>query len=287
MHSFALALVLPALAATTLAQEPGARPAEKPAAKAPFVFEPGVVELRTVIERCGTYLQRNILVDDSELSVASGQPRPRQQRPPAPAGAAPAAADVPTGPFVDLQLPVVTDRDGCEELLTSLLWTRGLTLVPLDEAKGVYEVLSMHGQRARELLQRAVSRTPAEVLTRPRLRQWALVAMNLKHINATIATNALRPFFSMGSQQSPLVIGNAGTTSTVLLCGPQDSVAGAILVLQTADVVQSDVNMELQTRTEQLSKQTADLAARMEQLELMRQRIAAMEKKVTELSTGK
>jgi hypothetical protein len=59
------------------------------------------------------------------------------------------------------------------------------------------------------------------------------------------------------------------------------------LVLQTADVVQADVNTELQTRTEQLAKQAADLAARLEQLELMRQRIAALEKKVTELSAGK
>jgi hypothetical protein len=277
LRSFVVAVFALALTVPAFAQTPNTNPAP---AKAPFVFEAGTVELRPLVDRCAAYLQRNILIDPIEVqSTPAAQGNAR--------GKGGQGADAGTSLAFELQLPVVTDRDGCEEMLHSLLWSKGLTMVPLDEAKGVYEVLSMHGQRARELLQRAVSRTPAEVLARPRLRQWVLVAMNLKHINATIATNALRPFFAMGSQQSPLALGSTGTSSTILLCGPQDAVASAILVLQTADVAQADVNSEIQTRTEQLSKQTADLAARMEQLELMRQRIAALEKKVTELSTGK
>ena len=87
------------------------------------------------------------------------------------AAAGAAAAPDPDSPSVELQLPVVTDRDGCEELLYGLLWTRGLVVVPLDEAKGVYEVLSVHGQRAREFGSRCVQRTPEQVLARPALRQ--------------------------------------------------------------------------------------------------------------------
>lgn len=272
----AIALTLPALA-----QTPTANPAP---AKAPFVFEAGTVELRALVDRCASYLQRNILIDPIEVQstpAAQGNARGKGGQ------GADAGTGTGTGLAFELQLPVVTDREGCEEMLYSLLWSKGLTMVPLDEAKGFYEVLSMHGQRARELLQRAVSRTPAEVLARPRLRQWVLVAMNLKHINATIASNSLRPFFATGGQASQLSIGNAGNSSTLLLCGPQDAVAGAISLLQAADVVQADVFTEQQTRTEQLAKQTAELATRLEQLELMRQRIAALEKKVTELSTGK
>ncbi|MCU0862502.1 MAG: hypothetical protein MUC36_01800 [Planctomycetes bacterium] len=268
----AIAVAIPAFA-----QTPNTNSAP---ATAPFVFEAGTVELGALVGRCATYLQRNIVIDPIEVqSTPAGQGNAR--------GKGGQGADAGTGLVFELQLPVVTDRDGCEELLYSLLWSKGLTMVALDEAKGVYEVLSMHGQRARELWQRAASRTAAEVLARPRLRQWVLVAMNLKHLNATIATNALRPFFATNSQQPQLVIGNAGTSGTVLLCGPQDTVASAIVVLQAADVVQADVNMEYQTRTEQLTKQMAELAARLEQLELMRQRIAALETKVTELSTGK
>lgn len=270
MHLLALSLVLPVLAATTLAQEPAARPAEKPAAKAPFVFEPGVVELRTVIERCGTYLQRNILVDDSELSVASGQPRARQQRPAAPAAAAPAAADPQVGPFVELQLPVVTDRDGCEELLTSLLWTRGLTMVPLDEAKGVYEVLAVNGARGREVLARAVQRTPEQVLARPTLRQHVTVVYRMKHTNATIATNALRPFFASSGQSNSnqLTLGNVGNSASILISGPQDQVANLLQVLATADVpLPPELRSEVDVRVDALAKQNEQLARRLAALE--------------------
>ena len=165
MKLLALASAFPFLLATALAQTDTQRPATKP----PFVFEPGVVELRALIERCGIYLQRNILVDESELAPANN--RKAKPAPPPAAGAPAAPADGPTGPFIDLQLPVVTDTNGCEEMLTSLLWTRGLALVPLDEKKGVYEVLSMSGQRAREIPTRAAHRTPEQVLARPTLRQ--------------------------------------------------------------------------------------------------------------------
>lgn len=275
MPSFALAFVLTlsTLLPAALAQTEPMRPTEKPpTAKAPFVFEPGVVELRTVIERCGTYLQRNILVDDSEL-LGGGQKRARPA--PGPAGGAPAAApaDGPTGPFVELQLPVVTDRDGCEEMLTSLLWTRGLALVPLDEPKAVYEVLSMSGQRAREIATRAVQRTPEQVLARPTLRQFVSVVCPLQHTNATIATNALRPFFANNGNQSAgqMNVGNVGNSTSVLLSGPQDQVANALRILQSADVPQPpEVRPEWLQRVDALAKQTEQLA----------QRLAAVEEKV-------
>jgi hypothetical protein len=248
------------------------RPAEKPAAKAPFVFEPGVVDVRTLIQRCGTYLQRNILVDDVEL-----MPNRKSQRPaPPPAAGAPGAAaePAPDTPSVELQLPVVTDRDGCEELLCSLLWVRGLVVVPLDEGKGVYEVLSMHGPRAREVPMRAVPRTPEQVLARPALRQFVTVVTTLKHVNATIATNALRPFFaSVNQNQSALALslGNVGNASAMLISGPQDAVAYALRLLQAVDVPQppEQQKTELEARFEALQRQH----------EALLQRVAALEAK--------
>ena len=253
--SLALAAVLPC-------QHEPARAADK-ATKAPFVFEPGVVDVRTLIERCGAYLQCNILLDEAELGGG------RQQRP-----AAKAADAAPEGPFVALQLPVVTDRDGCEELLGSLLWTRGLALVPLDEQKGVYEVLSVHGPRAREIPLRAVLRTPAEVLARPHLRQFVTVVQELEHTNATIATNALRPFFATsGGQQgvASLTLGNVGTATSMVLTGPQDLVASALQMLKAADVPQPpEVRPELTARLDALASQNAQLL----------QRVAALEEKL-------
>ncbi|HEX6812447.1 MAG TPA: hypothetical protein VF384_12540 [Planctomycetota bacterium] len=268
MNAFSLMLTLPTLLAATLAQADIARPNDKSApapAKAPFVFEPGPVELRVLIERCGSYLQRNILVDDSELAANREQNRKAR---PAPAAAQP-AAEAPAGPFVELQMPVVTDRDGCEELLSSLLWTRGLTLVPLDEKKGVYEVLSMNGPRQREILLRAVHRTPDQVLARPSLRLFVTVVKELQHTNAQYAVNSLRPFFaSNGSNQQILIIGNAGNTTSVLLNGPQDMVATALQLLQNADLPQPpDARPELTQRLDSLARQNEQLTQRIAALE--------------------
>lgn len=256
-----LALALPAVA-----QEPSAPAAPAPA-KAPFVFEAGTHELRPLVDRCAAHLQRNILLDGKELFMGQGQ----GQR------AAPAAA--PAGPTFELQMPVVTDRDGCEEMLQSLLWTQGLTIVALDEAKGVYEILSMTGHRAREIVQRAPVRTAQEVLARPRLRHWVTVAYNLKHINAVIASNSLRPFFASSSNHSSLTIGSVGNSATLLLCGPQDSVAGALALLQIADVAQGEAASEQQARIEQLSKQVAELAQRLAMVDAQLQQVLAPRKK--------
>jgi hypothetical protein len=246
------------LAAGALTQQEPAR-ADKPAApKAPFVFEAGTVELRALVERCGAYLQRNILLDDGELFPSRGQ---RQ-----------GGANAEAAPAVELQLPIVTDRDGCEEVLAHLLWSRNLALTPLDEAKGLWEVLSMHGPRAREIVTRAVHRTPEQVLARPALRQFVSVVYTLEHTNAMQATNSLRPFFAQFGQgqsnQPQVVLGNVGNATAMLLTGPQDLVAAALRTLQQADVPQPEgPRAELEQRVEQLAQQLAGLQQRLAALE--------------------
>jgi hypothetical protein len=273
-----IAAIAAVAAAVPCQQEPRAaeRPADKPAPKAPFVFEPGVVGVRTLIDRCGTYLQRNILVDDVELMPN----RKQRPAPPAAAGAAGAAEPPPDGPSVELQLPVVTDRDGCEELLQGLLWTRGLAIVPVDEAKGVYEVLAMSGQRGREVQMRALQRTPEQVLARPALRQFVTVVTSLEHVNANFATNSLRPFFSVQGQTpfGSVSLGTAGTATSLLLNGPQDAVANALRLLRAVDVPQPpDVKPELEARFEALSRQH----------EALLQRVAALEGRVDKPAVDK
>jgi hypothetical protein len=273
MNAFSLVLTLPTLLAAPLAQTDTARPNDKAApapAKAPFVFERGPVELRELIERCGSYLQRNILVDDNEL--APNRPKAQGRLP-----AAQPAAEAATA-CVELQMPVVTDRDGCEELLSSLLWTRGLTLVPLDEKKGVYEVLSMNGPRQREVVMRAVHRTPEQVLARPSLRQFVTVVKELRHTNAQVAVNSLRPFLAnINSNAVGLNCGNNGNTTSVLLNGPQDLVANALLLLQTGDVPQPpEQRPELTQRLDTLARQNEQLA----------QRVAALEAKLAKQGQG-
>ncbi|MCA8963715.1 MAG: hypothetical protein KDC48_02455, partial [Planctomycetes bacterium] len=178
---------------------------------------------------------------------------------------------------VVLQLPVVTDQAGCEDLLTGFLWSFGLALVPIDEAKNVYEVLSMNGARGREVMMRTSRRTPEQVLARPASKRFVTVVQPLEHTNATIATNALRPFFASygGNNASQLMLGNVGNSRSMVLSGPQDQVANALLVLQQADVEASEPT-PIEQRVEQLAQQLAEQNA-----ELQR-RIAELERKLGE-----
>jgi hypothetical protein len=233
--------LLSALATACLA--PGAQDPKKAPAGPPFTLEAGELKLGDLIDRAATYLKRNILVTEQEMA-STGQ-----------------GSNV-----FKLQQPISTDHDGCEELLTSMLYTRGFAVLALDEQKGVYEIISMNGPRSREIFNRAPQRTPAEILARPTLKMSVSTVVPLKHVNATIATNALRPFFA--STGAPggggsLTLGNVGNNSAILLSGLQDQVANAIRMLQVAD-----------------QPGAPEVAGTAERLEALNQRVAALEQKI-------
>jgi len=233
--------LLSALATACLT--PGAQDPKKAPAGPPFVLEAGELKINELIDRSAAYLKRNILTNEQEMAnTAQG------------------------GSVFKLQQPISTDHDGCEDLLTSLLHTRGFAILPLDESKGVYEVISMNGPRQREVCSRAAQRTPAQILARPNLKMPVSVVVPLAHINATIATNALRPFFaSTGSPQGSgsLTIGNVGNNTAMLMSGMQDQIANAIRLLQVAD-----------------TPGAPDAPGTAERLEALTQRVAALEEKL-------
>ena len=154
--------------AATLAesQEPRAPEAKIATGKEGFVLPAGTISVENLIDESARYLARNILWQASELNNPA--------------------------PFV-FQRPLALDARGCEELVGQLLASRGLVVVPIDEQKKVYEVIHTLAARGQEISTHAVSRTSQQVLARPQLHEYVLVAQPLEHINATIATNALRP----------------------------------------------------------------------------------------------
>jgi hypothetical protein len=186
---FALVTLLPVVAA----QQPEAR-------GGPFVLDAGDIKLAELVDRCAAYLQWNILSSPQELASCPSQE-------------------------VHTQVRISVDRDGCQELLTSMLTRSAFVLTVLDEPK-----------RNREIVSRAVRRTPDEVLARPTLRVPVTTVLELKHTNATIAVNALRPFFASAGGQSMLTVGNLGNSTSVLLSGLQDQVATAIGMVRAGDV---------------------------------------------------
>jgi hypothetical protein len=206
--------------------EPGKAPpapativkAEKPPALSlgqTFSLAPGEHDLSDLVDKAATVLGRNILWQESER-MAAGKNSLR----------------------VTLHNPVKVTPAAFEELLGSLLYTQGFSIVPVDAEKGFYEVISLYGQRAREVMNRATWRTPDEILARPNQREFVMTTVPLKHMNATIATNALRPFFANsggGSNMTQLMLGNVGNTEAMLLAGFTDQVCGALRMLRACD----------------------------------------------------
>jgi type II secretory pathway component GspD/PulD (secretin) len=210
--------------------------------KEPFLVEAGEVQLSVLIDRCAAYLGCNILVTPSDFAGPQGQP-------------------------FRLQRPIATDRAGCEEFLADMLYRQGFALVSVNDKGTILEALSMSGPRAREVLQNAATSSLEDVLARPNLKRPVTTTVALQHINATVATNALRPFYaSAGSPMGggTLQIGNVGNNTAVLLSGMQDQVAQAARMLKTVDVAPS--------KEEQAA--VMSVASRLERLE---QRVKALE----------
>jgi len=244
-----VALLSAVLAVPTLAQDTdGART---------FVHAAGEVSINDLIDRCASFLDYNILVSPQELAVCTG------------------------GGGIKLQKRVETDRDGCEELLANLLYRHGLVLTVLDQELGMLEVIHASGPRGREIQTRALLRTPEQVLARPRLKVPVMTTVPLQHINATIATNALRPFFASTGGPGPaasLTLGNVGNSSAMLLSGMQDQVAHAINLIRACDV---------ETAADNGLRDGIDGRSIHDQLRSLERRVDAIEKKLAALGTIK
>jgi hypothetical protein len=201
-----------------------------------FVLPAGDIEIRDLIDASARFLQRNILYRQEELAQAH--------------------------PPLSFQKELALDAIGCEEVLCQLLYVRGLALLTLDADRGLYEVVSMQGPRAREVMLNVQRRTPEEVLRRPNLKQPVLTAVQLQHINANIATNALRPFFAHASGQmgGGISFGTAGGNRSLLICGFQDQVASAVRLLQSCDVPGNIDPNEFEMRLQRLEAAVAQIA---------------------------
>jgi hypothetical protein len=214
------------LAAAPAAQEPEVKPESvrnvarptQPASVTlgqPFSLPPGDHDLVDLVEKAATVLGRNILWQDSERQVAKGQ-----------------------GLTVTLNNPVKLTPPAFEELLANLLYTRGFAIIPVDAEKGFYEVICLYGPRQRDVMNRAPWRTPEEVLARPNHCEFVLTSVRLKYINATICTNALRPFFawaSGGNNFGQLTVGNVGNQEAMVLAGFTDQLCAALRLIRECD----------------------------------------------------
>jgi type II secretory pathway component GspD/PulD (secretin) len=133
----------------------------------------------------------------------------------------------------------------------TMLYIKGFAVVPRGEGDlEILEIVAMGGARAREVTNGAKYVTPDEL---PQYRNQTgvpiLTTVPLKNINATIATNALRPFFaSTGAPTGggTLTLGNVGNNSAMLLQGFGPQVFAAVELLKLVDVPVEQPNLVVQ-----------------------------------------
>jgi len=125
----------------------------------------------------------------------------------------------------------------------TMLYIKGFALVPRGTGDlELLEIVMMTGTRGREVSSGARYVAPESIADyRHQAGVPVLTSVPLKHINAQLANNALRPFFaSVGGGGNSVQIGNVGNKSSLLLQGFGPQVYAAMQVLKIADAPPTD-----------------------------------------------
>ena len=133
----------------------------------------------------------------------------------------------------------------------TMLYIKGFAVVPSGDGDlEMLEIVMMQGQRAREVTNGARYVTPDELVDyRFQTGVPILTTVPLKHINAQLAQNALRPFFAGAggaAAGSSVQIGTVGNKSAMLLQGFGPQVYSAVELLKLVDEPAEEPNLVVQ-----------------------------------------
>ena len=144
-------------------------------------------------------------------------------------------------------------KDDFYSFFQTMLYIKNFAVVPRGEGDlEILEIISITGPRQREITNGARYVTPDEL---PQYKNQTgvpiLTTIPLKHINATIATNALRPFYAStggAAGGAQLTLGNVGNNTAMLLQGYGPQVYAAVKLLELVDVPVEQPNLVYQVQ---------------------------------------
>lgn len=169
------------------------------------------------------------------------------------------------GTFV-LQRPLALDAPGSEELLAALLASRDLAAVPIDELRGVYQVLSLDSDPW--LLATLPWRTPAEIVQRPRLRELIVTAIEVQNVDARALATAFRQHaWQPQAAHAQTFMAFASDEHLLLLRGYRDQLAEVVQVVRQLERANAPApvaaDTALRQRIDRLERELADLRAQL------------------------
>ena len=96
-----------------------------------------------------------------------------------------------------LQRALALDALGSEEVLYALLSARNLVALPLDELRGVFQVVPFDPMHGSHPMATIPWRRQQDLQLRPHFREMVMTSLTLKHLDGEQVANALRNHFSM------------------------------------------------------------------------------------------
>lgn len=202
------------------------------ATKDGLVLPAGEFTVVELIEATAAFLCRNYLYDQADVSRRGG---------------------------FALQRAIALDAPGSEELLCALLATRDLAALPLDELRGVYQVVALDADP--RILAVLPWRTPDEILRRPRLRDPVVTAFEVRHVDARRLAQAFQQHaMQQHGSAPPLFAAFAADEHLLLLRGYRDQLAQAIQLVQQLERAHTPANgphSPLQRRVDALEREVA------------------------------
>lgn len=206
------------------------------ASKNGLVLPAGEFTVSELIDATATYLCRNFLYDPNAVLRAKG---------------------------FTLQRPIALDALGAEEMLYALLASRDFAVLPLDEVRGVFQIVLLEqNQPGVTALASTPWRTAEEILRRPQLREIVFTAVELQNADAQQFVSLVRNAFTYGGWRPGCLVASASERRTVMLHGYRDQVANAITLATRFDQWSRPalpVSDEVQTRLRQLEQEVAAL----------------------------
>lgn len=203
------ALLLAAAPAQQLVTPASATRGAVLATKDGLVLPAGDFAVADLIAACAGYLCRNYLVDDEAIAKVPG---------------------------FTLQRALSLDALGSEEMLYALLAARGLVALPIDELRGVYQVVPLAPERRTLPVTNVPWRTPEEILRRPRLRELVMTVFPLQHTTAAPVAEALRGLYAVQGMWQPGVPTAAASGPNILMLhGYRDQIAPLLLLVAQLD----------------------------------------------------
>jgi len=165
-----------------------------------------------------------------------------------------------------LQRELALDALGSEEVLYALLSTRNLAALPLDELRGLYQIVPLDPNGHSHPMSAIPWRRAQDVLKRPHYRELVMTSVAVAHLDADHVARGLRGHFSTMQQWQPgaPTIAHAGN-GVIILHGYGDQLAQTIRAIR------------------ELDRMAAPTQPKPTDVQLLMQRLDALEREVRDL----